>query len=55
MKLEFRIAQRKKNTKSKYTIAISDVEVKLKGNKDLINAIYECINRNIIDKDKIIY
>ena len=55
MKLEFRIAQRKKNTKSKYTIAISDVEVKLKGNKELIDMIYKDIVKNVIDKDKIIY
>lgn len=55
MKLEFRIAQRKKNTKSKYTIAISDVEVKLKGNKELIDTVYKDIVKNVIDKDKIIY
>ena len=55
MKLEFKVAQRKKNSKSKYVVAITDVEVKLKGNKELINEIYECINKHIIDKDKIIF
>ena len=55
MKLEFQIAQRKKNTKSKNVVAITDVKVKLNGNKDLINEIYECINKNIVDNDRLIF
>ena len=55
MKVEFKIAERKENAKSKYVASLTTVEVKLKGNKDLINEIYECINKNIIDKDRIVY
>ena len=55
MRLEFKIAQRKKKSKSKYVVAITDVEVKLKGNKELINEIYECINKNIVNNDRLVF
>lgn len=51
----FKIAQRKKNTKSKYVTAITDVKVKLSGNKDLINEIYDLINDKIVNDDRLIY
>ena len=55
MKLEFKIAQRKENTKSKYVTSITDVKVKLIGNKELIDEIQKLIVDKIVDKDRILY
>ena len=55
MRIEFKIAQRKKNTKSKYVTAITDVNVKLSGNKDMVLEIYDNIKSEVINKNRILY
>lgn len=53
--MKFKIAQRKKNRKSKYVVAVTDVEIKLKGNKDLIEEIYSDIIKNVLNDDRMIH
>ena len=55
MKLEFKITQRKENMKSKYVTAITDVKVKLSGNKDIVLEIYDNIKSEVINKNRILY
>ena len=55
MKLEFRIAQRKENTKLKYPIATTDVKVKLSGNIDLVNEIHNLITEKVVKENRIMY
>ena len=53
MKIEIKIAERKR--KSKSSIKIGNAEIRLKGSKELVTEIYECINKNIVNEDRIIY
>lgn len=55
MELKFKIAERKKNEKSKYVAALTTVEVKLKGNKDVVNEIYNDIMKNVLNENRIVY
>jgi len=55
MRIEFKIGERKENKKSKSIIKIGNAEIRLKGSKDLVTEIYECINKNILNEDRVIY
>jgi len=55
MRLEFKIAQRKKNGKSKHVTTITDAKIIVSGNKDLVDEIYDDIVKNILNDNRIIY
>ena len=55
MQMVFKIAERKKSKKTKYVAALTTVEVRLKGNKDIVDEIYNDIVENILNEGRIVY
>lgn len=55
MQMVFKIAERKGNKKSKYIAALTTVEVKLKGNKEIVKEIYNDIVKNVLNENRTVY